>query len=253
LPCCANTIARPKRGARSNYPAGPSRATRMLISRWMGIRSGLMRSQRRLAVWRRSSAPMARLAIFCGSGKRGLKHTRWRFRRGATLSDYSTPGIPGPPPVDYLVGYRADGELRPLWHKQGYPYRALEPQDDFSRKHYPHGADGGWWSVLEMPRRASRLTLRIIEVRAQQLRDISEADCKAEGIFQTDTGLWSWEKPGVRTAQGAAWAGPDHAFANLYESINGQGSWEHNPWVWAISFEVIRDNVEKIIRAAAPP
>lgn len=30
---------------------------------------------------------------------------------------------------------------------------------------------------------------------------------------------------------------PQQVYALLWESINGPGSWDANPWVWAVSFE----------------
>jgi len=34
------------------------------------------------------------------------------------------------------------------------------------------------------------------------------------------------------------------AFCRLWNSINGPGAWEANPWVAAISFDVIRANID---------
>lgn len=81
-----------------------------------------------------------------------------------------------------------------------------------------------------MPRWASRITLEIVSVRVERLQDISEADCWAEGIHE------------VRSA------GDDHGdlrgsvrqdYQALWESINGDGSWDENPWVWAVEFKRI--------------
>lgn len=38
-----------------------------------------------------------------------------RFQEGRIGRRLLYAGIPGPPPVDYLVAYRADGELLPIW------------------------------------------------------------------------------------------------------------------------------------------
>lgn len=77
-----------------------------------------------------------------------------------------------------------------------------------------------------MPRWASRITLEIVAVRVERLNDISEADAAAEGIepmFLGDTD--EMKRLGARVA-----------FKSLWESINGAGSWEANPWVWVIEF-----------------
>ena len=72
---------------------------------------------------------------------------------------------------------------------------------------------------LFMPRWASRITLKITGTRLERLNDISEADAIAEGVLTT---------PGQDT--------PRTAFRALWESINGMGSWEINPWLWVVEF-----------------
>jgi hypothetical protein len=70
-------------------------------------------------------------------------------------------------------------------------------------------------SSLFMPRAASRILLEIVDVRMESLQDISESDAAAEGV-----------------------PGPDAVrnYANLWDAINGHGSWNRNPKVWVVSF-----------------
>lgn len=105
-----------------------------------------------------------------------------------------------------------------------------------TRLHYaadaPLGGLLGRPSIF-MPRWASRITLEITEVRVERLQDISEADAQAEGCAlecMTPTGDDS----------GSAIHGPGGYIA-LWESINGHGSWETNPHVWALSFKRIEE------------
>lgn len=117
--------------------------------------------------------------------------------------------------------YRADGETRTM-------QRPLSYYDDRDK----------WRPSIYMPRWASRLTLRITEVRVQRLHDISEDDALAEGvdaISQADV------------PRNAAWS-QRQDFSRLWESINGPGSWDANPWVWALTFEVIKRNVDTVIQ-----
>jgi hypothetical protein len=78
-----------------------------------------------------------------------------------------------------------------------------------------------------MPRIASRILLEITDVRVERLHEISADDCRAEG-HPTD---WS-RSPDIKVHNDAArdW------YMDLWESINGHGSWDANPWVWAITF-----------------
>lgn len=78
---------------------------------------------------------------------------------------------------------------------------------------------------IHMPRAASRITLIVTDVRVQRLHNISEADAIAEGVFV----------PEAQYAQQGARA-PVLAYAGLWESINGPGSWALNPWVTATTF-----------------
>lgn len=134
-------------------------------------------------------------------------------------------GIPGPPPVDYRVVYRADGEYPPIYCLGGepWPYRSLEP---FERDGIQAFVDQlGWTPSIHMPRWASRITLQITGVRVERLQDISEADAQAEGVIPA---MAICDDDGVTHRD---------AFGDLWESINGAGSWAANPWVWVIEFK----------------
>lgn len=90
-----------------------------------------------------------------------------------------------------------------------------------------------WRPSIHMPRWASRITLEITGVRVDRLRDISEDDAIAEGI-ERDTGMW--RHYGCPTQ---AWIHSRDSYRSLWESINGPGSWEANPWVWVVEFKRI--------------
>jgi hypothetical protein len=84
---------------------------------------------------------------------------------------------------------------------------------------------------IHMPRWASRLTLEIVSVRVERLWDISEADAVAEGIGRYDNGTFGLDDPAACMGLTAK-----IAYMRLWESINGPGSWEKNPWVWVVEF-----------------
>lgn len=87
-----------------------------------------------------------------------------------------------------------------------------------------------WTPSIHMPRSASRITLEVTEVRVERLQDISDADALAEGVERctSDTSLVARSLVN----------GSMHVdrYAKLWESINGPGSWDANPWVWVVSF-----------------
>lgn len=96
---------------------------------------------------------------------------------------------------------------------------------------------------IHMPRWASRLTLRITDVRVQRLQDISEADARAEGITEeaVEAELHCAEAMNQKEPRPAA-----ARFGVIWASIYGAESWSANPWVWALSFEVLRQNVDTV-------
>ena len=84
---------------------------------------------------------------------------------------------------------------------------------------------------IHMPRWASRLTLKITDIRVERLQDISEEDAEAEG-------------PPMMDADGVGYGSSLIAFMSLWDRINfkrGYG-WGRNPWVWCVSFEMVEGN-----------
>lgn len=111
-------------------------------------------------------------------------------------------------------GYRANG----------CAYRAETDSDgDDIRKGYGYK----WTPSIHMPRWASRLTLEITSVRVQRVQEISEDDAQAEGV--------EWNNTPMRFGHTCA----KSAYAALWDEINGAGSWESSPWVWALTFKVL--------------
>ena len=81
-----------------------------------------------------------------------------------------------------------------------------------------------WRPSIHMPRWASRITLEVTGVRVERLQDISEADAWAEGCEGYDDDV-TGGKSGYRE------------YCELWEKINGKGSWDLNPWVWVVEFK----------------
>lgn len=92
-----------------------------------------------------------------------------------------------------------------------------------------------------MTRWASRLTLLVTDVRVERLQDCSEADAIAEGLIAVTTG--ELVHYGAKVSD-AVWRSPVQAYEALWDAINGPGSWDANPWVVAISFEVQHRNID---------
>ena len=91
---------------------------------------------------------------------------------------------------------------------------------------------------IHMPRWASRITLEITGVRVERLQDISDEDVIAEGVNRIAHGREGYFYHATRTEPHPRnWCYPDAAYKDLWEQINGPGSWDANPWVWVVEFK----------------
>jgi len=127
----------------------------------------------------------------------------------------------------------------------GYVYKADSPSKSLM-------LEEKWKPSIFMPKDACRLFLKVIDVRLVPLQQISNEDCDAEGIhFEPDEsnenerfyhqyengsrGFYTWAEYNYKgETQSAAKA----SFCTLWLSINGEKSWDDNPFVWAYTFEI---------------
>jgi hypothetical protein len=143
-----------------------------------------------------------------------------------------------------------------LWVREGW--KAHTTFDHLSPCHIPEShvwylADDGYKAEsrgrasMHMPRWASRILLEVVSVRVERLQDISEVDALAEGISSLRTREWdqehfpTWRKAFdeacVRGEKPPVGPLPSESYRALWESINGAGSWDANPWVWVVEFK----------------
>ncbi|WP_026346315.1 hypothetical protein [Variovorax atrisoli] len=133
------------------------------------------------------------------------------------------------PSTDEFLPWREDGRILVY---------AADPQWEGARQFLC--ADGvmrwvkpqRWTPSIHMPRWASRICLEVTGVRVERLQDISEADARAEGARECDP----------VSGHEVLLAGPSQRgsfvlhYRDIWEQINGAGSWNANPWVWVIEF-----------------
>jgi hypothetical protein len=114
-----------------------------------------------------------------------------------------------------------------LWVRETF---AKSPASDtyFYRATHTSSVLWKWKPSIYMPREASRITLEITGIRVERLQDISRGDCMAEGC----------PFPNIAMSQPNA-TDPKKWYSELWESINGKGSFAENPWVWVVSFKKI--------------
>ena len=122
-------------------------------------------------------------------------------------------------------------------------YLGTVPKDDIGSKRGERRS--AWWKrpSIFMPKWAARTWLEITEVRVQRLQEINEAGALAEGIERSG---WEYSCEPYRNyahpvmASGHNKSTARCSYMTLWESINGPGSWDINPWVWAITFKVVK-------------
>lgn len=128
-------------------------------------------------------------------------------------------------------------EMDELAYRYGAP-QIIHRESDRAHKWF---ADQKWRPGIHMPRFASRLTLRVTNVRAERLQGISKEDALAEGVHP-DEQNWA---PGRIYSENM----PAHLFGMLWDSLNEKRGfgWDVNPWVVANTFELIHKNVDEVV------
>lgn len=121
-----------------------------------------------------------------------------------------------------------------------YIYKAIdhpEPDGDRPLK---------WRPSIHMPREAARTFLRVRDVWAEQVQEITQEGALHEGIQLYD----GWETPEYKRACAAAYAAgtkpplgmsPRERYKHLWDKLNkerGYG-WDKNPWVWVYKYTKI--------------
>jgi hypothetical protein len=120
-----------------------------------------------------------------------------------------------------------------------FSYYADMPEE--FHKQYPHK----WKPSIHMPKAACRLFLEITNVRVERLQDISNEDAVAEGVIsRVNHPINVFSKSFVTYYDYISKAFPSFgvinaksSFASLWQSINGDESWNANPWVWVVELK----------------
>lgn len=80
-----------------------------------------------------------------------------------------------------------------------------------------------WRPSIHMPKEAARIWLRVTNVRAERLQEITIEDCEKEGVYYGCNGdifgfIQLWD-------------------STIKKTDIDQYGWKANPWVWVIEFE----------------
>ena len=97
-------------------------------------------------------------------------------------------------------------------------------------------------SPLFMPKWASRLWLKVVEVRPEAIKDLTIDDALAEGAeFDVCDHAWADHLGCTDCMNTGMLSDPRWDFRHLWDEINAKRGfpWEANPWVWVFTFEII--------------
>ena len=156
-------------------------------------------------IWYPSSNPGDR------KNRTGLHYANEKHMRKGMPIDFCPYGQPG----DNLWVRES---WRPL--EDDVPVSKLRPGDQiyFRADYIGEALEGQWRPSIHMPHWASRITLKIVNIRIERVQEITPIDAALEGFS------------------------PDRYqiidFKNLWNSINAKRGygWDVNPWVWVIEF-----------------
>ena len=97
-------------------------------------------------------------------------------------------------------------------------------------------SDVTWHPSIHMPKEAARIWLKVLDVRAERLQNITEEQAKSEGAIDNRGFIQSYENECnvIHSAR-------EH-FMSIWDSTISKGqqdlySWAVDPWVWVIEFE----------------
>jgi hypothetical protein len=185
------------------------------------------------------SAPMVR-AILDGTKTQTRRVCKMEVRAGMPEPEWRS--------LLTVCPYGRPGDER-LWVRE--TWRASSHFDKVPPREIPNGAElfyeatsvarewrttvGKMRPSIHMPRWASRITLEITGVRVELLQDISDENAIAEGCPKNHNDYYLGGPHAVSGRKQMATA--RKAFRDLWESLNGPGSREANPWVWVVEFK----------------
>lgn len=177
--------------------------------------------------------------------RRICRHQYWSF---SELTDFNRNGVDKKSDPNVSSRYQV-GDI--LWIRESWNYNDdLEEPYVYKQKHAEEFLPEyhnrlKWKPSIHMPFEASRIFLKVINVRVERLQNISNEDAIAEGI-----------KPLLMSSQQLIEQGQLYqnyfqngkfmdglpsfwSFNSLWCKINGGESWESNPWVFVYEFEIL--------------
>ena len=116
---------------------------------------------------------------------------------------------------------------------------------------------GGWTNKMFVSAYYCPNRIRITDIKAERLQDISDEDIYKEGFDKAcrnngwGNAAYHWETllvyyDGFGRTKEIRSCHPKDAFADLIDKVSGSGTWERNPWVFVYEFELVKQQRVRI-------
>jgi hypothetical protein len=198
--------------------------------------------------------------LYCGMKMDSGLNSQWKQLYRKTTHDHLTPNN-----EHYLKVRKPEDETRHRLFSRYYVNDTLlvkekwcyaghnnvqDGAENFNKVIYAASPDGEmfadnytnwkWKSSLFLKTTDIRLKLKITSVRAERLMQISDEDCINEGIE-----TWGGKETGYfrdydKQAKSDIPMSARGSYMSLWDSINGNGSFQKNPYVWVLNFKIIQ-------------
>lgn len=129
------------------------------------------------------------------------------------------------------------------------PYRMTACEVDYNEKEIKEVVCSiGWKNKMYVKADLMPHRIRITDIRAERLQDISEDDCLAEGIKEIyvtnvddPTEFYGYAfLPDASPCPEHCYCEAQEAYAALIDKISGKGTWASNPYVFVYEFELVK-------------
>lgn len=164
-----------------------------------------------------------------------LERLKWMTRREVSQKAIIIDPITGEERVDMSQSPFKVGEIVAI--AQRYSDLACTAYYDEEQLEYMTQS-AGWKNKMFVKAELMPRHIKITDVRAERLQDISDEDCLKEGI-KRDNIIGCYWYPCRYPMSISFYASSKRAFAALIDKISGKGTWIRNPWVWVYTFELV--------------
>lgn len=120
------------------------------------------------------------------------------------------------------------------------PYRMTACEVDYNEKEIKEVVCSiGWKNKMYVKADLMPHRIRITDIRAERLQEISEEDCLAEGIVDFESRINKAHFYSI-TDESATYGTAKKPYSLLIDKIAGKGTWKRNPYVFVYEFELIK-------------